>query len=54
VRRNTTTALSLVLIALGLVAIARTVADGIGGGVGLLIGGMLLAAGALRLYLSTR
>jgi hypothetical protein len=54
VRRNATTALSLALIALGLVAIARTVADGVGGGLGLLIGGMLLAAGALRLYLSTR
>ncbi len=53
-RRRTTAGLSLVLIALGLVAIARTVEAGVGGGVGLLLGGLLVAAGALRLYLSTR
>jgi len=54
VRRNATTAISVVLIALGLVAIARTVADGVGGGLGLLLGAMLVAAGALRLYLARR
>jgi hypothetical protein len=46
--------LSVALIVLGLVAIARTVQAGVGGGLGLLLGGMLVAAGVLRLYLSTR
>ena len=53
-RRRATAALSLVLIVLGFVAIARTVQAGVGGGLGLVLGGMLVAAGALRLYLSTR
>jgi hypothetical protein len=53
-RTRATAALSLLLIALGLVVIARTVAAGIGGGLGLVLGGMLVAAGALRLYLTTR
>jgi hypothetical protein len=34
--------------------IARTVQSGVGGGLGLVLGGMLVLAGALRLYLSTR
>jgi hypothetical protein len=53
-RRQGTLALSVVLVALGLAVIARTVAAGVGGGLGLLLGGMLVAAGALRLYLSQR
>jgi len=53
-RRRGTVSLSLVLIALGLAAIARTVQAGVGGGLGLVLGGMLVAAGALRLYLSVR
>ena len=52
-RNRATAALSLVLIVLGLVAIARTVQAGVGGGLGLVLGGMLVAAGVLRLYLST-
>jgi hypothetical protein len=54
VRRRTTTLLSLALIVIGCVAIARTVQAGVGGGLGLVLGGMLVAAGALRLFLSTR
>ncbi len=47
-------ALSLLLVGLGLVMIVRTLQAGVGGGLGLLLGGMLVLAGALRLYLSTR
>jgi hypothetical protein len=54
VRRNGTAALSLVLVGLGVAAIARTVQAGIGGGLGLLIGAMLVAAGVLRFWLATR
>jgi len=54
VRRNSTAAVSVVLIALGLAAIVRTLQAGIGGGLGLVLGAMLVAAGALRLYLGTR
>ena len=53
-RRRGTAAISLVLVLLGLAVIARTIQTGIGGGLGLVMGVLLLAAGALRLYLSTR
>jgi hypothetical protein len=53
-RRRGTIALSILLVALGAAVIVRTVQAGVGGGLGLLLGGMLVAAGALRLYLSTR
>jgi hypothetical protein len=53
-RRRATGMISLLLIMLGIVVIARTVHAGVGGGLGLLFGGMLVAAGCLRLYLSTR
>ena len=53
-RRRTTAGLSLALIVLGVVAVARTLQAGVGGGLGLVLGGMLVAAGALRLYLTTR
>jgi hypothetical protein len=42
------------MVVLGLAVIARTLAAGVGGGLGLLLGGMLVAAGALRYYLTTR
>ena len=42
------------MIALGVGVIVRTVALGVGGGVGLLLGALLVLAGALRLYLSRR
>jgi hypothetical protein len=53
-RRHGTAAISVLLVVLGLAIIARTIQAGIGGGLGLVIGAMLVAAGALRLYLSTR
>jgi hypothetical protein len=34
--------------------IARTIEAGVGGGLGLLLGGLLVLAGVLRLYLSAR
>ncbi len=52
-RNRATAGLSLLLVVLGLVVIARTLAAGVGGGLGLLLGGMLVAAGALRFYLTT-
>jgi hypothetical protein len=54
VRKHGTAAISVVMVVLGLVVIARTVQAGIGGGVGLIIGGMLVAAGALRFYMVSR
>jgi hypothetical protein len=45
-------ALAVLLIALGLVVLVRTVIEGVGGGLGLLLGALLILAGALRLYLS--
>jgi hypothetical protein len=47
-------ALAAVLIVLGLAVIARTVAAGVGGGLGLLLGALLVLAGGLRLYLARR
>ena len=40
------------LVLLGLVVIGRTVWAGVGGGLGLLLGALLVAAGAARIYLS--
>lgn len=45
---------SAILIAMGVAIVVRTVSLGVGGGLGLLIGGLLIAGGALRLYLVTR
>lgn len=47
-----TKGLSALLIVLGVIVIVRTVAEGVGGGLGLLLGGLLVLAGALRLYVS--
>ena len=46
--------LSVILIALGIGLIVRTIAGGVGGGLGLFVGALLIVAGVLRLYLSTR
>lgn len=46
--------LPLVVIVLGLAIVTRTVALGVGGGLGLLLGGLFVAAGAARLYLALR
>ena len=51
-RARATAALSILLVALGLAVIARTIQAGVGGGLGLVLGAMLVAAGVLRLYLS--
>jgi len=51
VKRNGTIAISAILVVLGLVVVVRTVQAGIGGGLGLILGAMLVAAGALRLWL---
>jgi hypothetical protein len=53
-RRHATAAISLLLVGLGVTAIVRTVQAGVGGGLGLLLGGLLVLAGVLRLYLSLR
>jgi hypothetical protein len=42
---------ALVVLALGIAVVARTVALGVGGGLGLLIGGLMILGGALRLYM---
>ena len=44
--------LGFVAVALGLAVIARSLAAGVGGGLGLVLGGLLVLAGAGRLYLS--
>ncbi len=49
-----TVALSWLLVVLGLAVIVRTIAAGVGGGLGLLLGTLLVLAGGLRLYLSRR
>ncbi|HEY3050546.1 MAG TPA: hypothetical protein VGJ40_02390 [Gaiellaceae bacterium] len=46
--------LSVVLIALGIGVVVRTIAGGVGGGLGLFLGVLLIVGGALRLYLSSR
>jgi hypothetical protein len=45
-------ALAVLLIVLGLVVLVRTIIEGVGGGLGLLLGALLVLAGAIRLYLS--
>lgn len=53
-RRRGTAAISALLVVLGLAVVARSVQVGVGGGFGLIVGALLAAAGALRLYLATR
>lgn len=53
-RRRTTLLLSLVIAGLGAAVLVRSLAAGVGGGLGLLLGGLLVLAGVLRLYLSAR
>jgi hypothetical protein len=51
VARRTAGVFAVVAIALGLAIVVRTILEGVGGGLGLLLGGLLLLAGLLRLYL---
>ena len=46
--------LAAVVVLLGLVIIARTLAEGVGGGMGLVLGALFVLAGAGRLYLARR
>ena len=46
--------LALLLVVLGIAVVARTVAAGVGGGLGLVLGALLVATGAVRLYLARR
>jgi hypothetical protein len=41
-------------VLLGLVIIGRTLAEGVGGGMGLVLGALFVVAGAGRLYLARR
>jgi hypothetical protein len=47
----TTRVLSVLLVVLGVGIIVRTIAAGVGGGLGLLIGALFVLAGAFRFYL---
>jgi hypothetical protein len=47
-------ALAGLTVLLGLAIVVRTLAEGVGGGLGLLLGGLLVAAGGARLYLEFR
>ena len=49
-----TVLLSSALIFLGVAIIIRSVAEGVGGGLGLLFGTLFVLAGAARLYLHSR
>jgi hypothetical protein len=51
---NATVVLAALLVVLGAATIVRTVLLGVGGGLGLLLGAALVAAGAARLYLARR
>jgi hypothetical protein len=51
---NATTILSALLVRIGVAVIVRTLLLGVGGGLGLLLGVLLLAAGGARLYLARR
>ncbi|MFL5971490.1 MAG: hypothetical protein ACJ750_03815 [Gaiellaceae bacterium] len=46
-----TVALAWLMIALGAAVVVRTLAAGVGGGLGLVLGVLLILAGGLRLYL---
>ena len=45
---------SVLLIVLGIAVIVRTIAEGVGGGLGLFLGALFVLAGSMRLYLSRR
>jgi hypothetical protein len=47
-------AMPLVILALGLAIVGRTIAAGIGGGVGLLLGSLFVLVGAARLFVAGR
>ena len=42
---------AVVIILLGVAVVVRTISLGVGGGLGLLIGGLMIVGGALRLWM---
>jgi hypothetical protein len=48
---TTATVASAVFVVVGVAIIVRTLAAGVGGGLGLLLGALFVLAGGLRLYL---
>ena len=44
--------LSLLLVVLGVVVVVRTISLGVGGGLGRILGGLMIAAGVLRLWMA--
>jgi multisubunit Na+/H+ antiporter MnhB subunit len=55
IHRSTTRALSLAMVAIGVLLVVRTLAAGGGGlALGLILGVLFVAAGAARLYLQSR
>jgi hypothetical protein len=46
--------LSGILVVLGIAIVVRSIAAGVGGGLGLLIGALFIVAGGARLYLQRR
>jgi len=52
--RAATVALSTVVIGLGLALVVRTILAGVGGGLGLLLGGVFVLVGAVRLVVVLR
>jgi hypothetical protein len=49
-----TSVFSTLLVVLGLAILVRTIAGGVGGGLGLLIGTLFILAGGARLYVQRR
>jgi hypothetical protein len=49
-----TSILSGVIVLLGAAIVVRTLVEGTGGGFGLLVGALFIAAGGLRFYLQRR
>jgi hypothetical protein len=49
---NAAGVLSVLLIVLGVAVVARTIALGVGGGLGLLLGGLMILVGGLRLWMA--
>ena len=48
---NASMVLAAVVVLMGLLILARTVALGVGGGLGLLLGALFVLGGGLRIYL---
>lgn len=46
--------LAVLVVLLGLAMIVRTIAEGVGGGAGLVLGALFVLAGSGRLYLARR